>query len=424
VDSRAIDAPPDGPPPDAADPTHVWVHVISPAGDGFPDPTAIAIFMDPSGTVVQDGLVDSNGDASTLMPGGGTVTVLQVSVDSANSTRREQITTFRGVKGGDSLHVGRKDPTVLSGHPDTMTATMPLDAYAGVLIDACGGAEQQSGPPNGTQTFTFYDSCRTSTFDILMLDNMGGTPEFVWQPGVTFSEHGDVMIADNFQLMSQNTTTVANIAANVTGGVRLYTMIGTWPLQMGLKSITPQSSPSTQVMAMPYAPGAGSGTLVYVEEVTGIEPLQQFAMLTTGSASNLSVDVSQLPVPTVAARATQTTSGASWTQTDAGAPDARYVTWIAQWTDSAASMNHVVDWAFVEDPSGPTTSALVPLPDAYAADDPTKASGVTLGGANVWYVDYDNLSGYDDARRFGPALTDVATRFLTVDHRVHESVSP
>jgi hypothetical protein len=83
-----------------------------------------------------------------------------------------------------------------------------------------------------------------------------------------------------------------------------------------------------------------------------------------------------------------------------------------------------VYWVTVEDPAGAASTSLVPLPTAYASDDPNQQTGVTLTGAQVAYVDYDNLGGYDDARRYGPALRWVYTNFQTTDHRAHGVSSP
>src|SRR3954453_13564306 len=54
--------------------TIVEVSVLSTSFDGLPDTGAIALFRDPAGAVVGDGLVDSAGHAQADMPDGGTVT--------------------------------------------------------------------------------------------------------------------------------------------------------------------------------------------------------------------------------------------------------------------------------------------------------------------------------------------------------------
>src|SRR5262249_46014087 len=150
--------------------------------------------------------------------------------------------------------------------------------------------------PTGTQVFTFYDSCRTDNFSLLMIEYMGTTPEFVWQTGLTYVENGKIPIADNFQLFDSTTTTLANIPANISLGVREYTMIDGLKLNMDEKSFNPATS-GTQVVALRYPPGAGSGTFLALLEAQGLSLLQVHAVATKSSPANLSVDLAQLPLP-------------------------------------------------------------------------------------------------------------------------------
>ncbi|MBS1121919.1 MAG: hypothetical protein H6Q90_4147 [Deltaproteobacteria bacterium] len=118
-------------------------------------------------------------------------------------------------------------------------------------------------------------------------------------------------------------------------------------------------------------------------------------------------------------------TGTTWVETTDGAPDSRYVSWSAQWTDA----NHVIHrafWTTVEDPHGVPSSPLLPLPDDYAASDPTRMLPLILQlkGASVRYVDYDNVSGYDDARPFGTQLQDLGISFLEVPHIARGVSSP
>ena len=426
TDSASVDVPPgpDAPPPDAPDPSRVWVHVTDTTGDGGPDASAVVVFMDSSGAVVQDGTVDASGDASVELPGGGSVTVLQVSIDPGTGAHQDRLMTFRGVKPGDFLHAGpARAVNTFSGPSYSMTAHLPLDAYQAQLYFECGNGTT-IGPPNGLQTLTFYDSCRTSSFDVLMMENMSGVAEFVWQPGLTFADHGDVTIADNFALMAKTSSPITNVPPGLSNvGVWLYTNVGALRVGMDQQSVQLPSG-GDQTIALRYPPGAGTSTLLYAAEFSALSSTQSFARVTTGSPATIGLDLASLPLPTISTRAMQTPSTVTWTQSDAGAPDARYVTWLGSWTDAGTNTKHTAVWGIVEDPSGTTSSSLVPLPPAYAADDPSHASNPTLLGATVAYVDYDNLGGYDQARPFGFILLDPSTSLPTVSHTAHVSGSP
>lgn len=57
--------------------TLVRLTVLSTVFDGQPDTGAIALFLDPSGAAIADGLVDAAGRAQADMPAGGSITVIR-----------------------------------------------------------------------------------------------------------------------------------------------------------------------------------------------------------------------------------------------------------------------------------------------------------------------------------------------------------
>lgn len=78
----------------------------------------------------------------------------------------------------------------------------------------------------------------------------------------------------------------------------------------------------------------------------------------------------------------------------------------------------------VEAASRPPTTLLPGLPDAYADSDPTRvpSNQITFPIANatsVFYVDYDNLDGYDAARAYGFSLQNIADSMPNVAHTAH-----
>jgi hypothetical protein len=409
------DAPPQGDDDAAGDsgPSSplVHVHVASTTGDGKPDATAIVVFMNELGDVVHDGMVDANGDIAWDLPNGGTVTVLQAYDDTANNRRVDALMTFRGVKGGDTLQGGApKSPTLLAGATVPMTAHMPADAANATLFFECGSTMNTSA----LQTLVFYDTCRTQTFDLLALRDSNGQRDYMWQNGVTFDAQGDVVINDTFSPIAHYTAALTNINMNARVGIWSYSLIDSYPLQLELQSLDPPMSTSA-MLSLQYPAGGGRGTLLQESEAIGISVVHRHVVMATSSPATIALDAAELPLPALTT-SMATTTGVTRNETHAGAPDVRYVSWYGQWGGHSAS------WLIIEPPDPATSSMLIGLPAAYAADDPL-ANSPTPVTSLVEYADYDNLANYDAARPWGAAPVDVTKAFLTVDHHAHTTNS-
>jgi hypothetical protein len=419
---------------DASEVGRVDLKVLSYTGDGAPNPQSFAIFMDETGAVVQNGVVDANGDAHASLPGGGAVTVLQIFIDhAAGDAHQETITTIKGVKPGDHLLVGSpKSPTYFGGSSDTMTADITLPAQTNVasLLTPCGSVHPHS-PPDGTATLTFFDSCSTPTFDMLSLaQDTSSVVRYVWQSGVSHTPDGTVSVPDAWQPMAHSTTTLEHVPAGLQRVAAFeYVLVGRVPTEMDRQAVELPPA-GTNAVSLQYPPNTTDGTVLSVQTVQGIAVLERMAMITHASPASLTIDFARLPVTKVTGRPTQTATGAIWTQASNGAPDARFVDWSAHWADPSG-VNHNVSWRVMEDPQGPAGTSLPPLPADYAIDDPAKADDPSmepnplhLTGASVTYVDYDNLAGYDAARPYGMSLTRVDAAIIGVDYLAHASFSP
>jgi hypothetical protein len=384
--------------------------------------------MDPTGAVVCDVMTDVQGDASCALPDGGTVTVLQAEtqlLDGIPHERFEHLETYRGVQPTDVLLAGpAKDPTVLAGVTATMTADMQLDEHEASTFFECGGGTALGMVGGPQQQLSFYDSCKTPTFDLLTILQVETAREFAWQTGIPLVDGGTVQISDDLHVMGTLSATIANIPANVgiVGGT-LTVMIGSFPLELGLESV---QSPPPGAMTMPlaYPPGVGASTIVTIGAQLDGAPNNQWIAVSTATPTTFAFDIDEMPLPSLSTIATESTTGVTWSETGAGNPDARYVFWSANWPD-ATGLPHQATWVIVEPPTPATSSTLPPLPDAHAADDPTRVDPMKIvlpvfGGA-VIYLDYDNLAGYDDARVLGATLHDLTGTMTTVDHRAHAS---
>jgi hypothetical protein len=402
-----------------APPPNVHVVVTTQLGDGKPDPTAIAIFVDGSGAVVGEGTVDASGTASSyLAAAGGAVTVVQQETGS-DGTVREQLTTIRDIAPGESLAVGAaRDATMLVGETEPMTASYMLDSAAPQIEEvllACGGGETDGNGLTGTLNLVFYVSCVTPTFSMLTIAIGSGGREYAWQTGVPFSDQGTFSVPDTWQPYA---TSTLSLASSVTGELltaeRFVRIDGT-PVMLSEQGL--QSTGSGDAFSLSYAPNAGTGSTTSVITSNGLQPIERRAIVRPDEPGDQTLDMSALPVPTVTGTAVQSSTSVSWTPVYAGNPDLRIVRW------NGSFGNHEAKWRIVEAADAAPSCALPGLPAEYAALDPTAAPGVTLIGADVLYLDYDNLDGYAAAHVLGPQLEDVENALPDVPHTAHISYS-
>jgi hypothetical protein len=412
----AVDAAPDA--ADEAD--RVDVTVRARTAEAGPDTTAIAIFADSTGTVVQHGAVDADGNAHAYLPGGGSVTVLQVVAQ--NDDRAAELTTFRGVEPGDHLHAGGSPAgPVQAGEETYMTAAVTPPANPGgnvpVLLTPCGG-----GGPNGTPgqfSLTFLDRCVTPTFDLLALaDDASLQRYFVWQPGVAYESGGAFTVDSDWAPVATTELEMRNVEANLSRVfAKLWTIVGGRPIEMDRRGVE-VPEPGTQSVSLIYPPGAGDAIVIEANEVRGLQIIDSHVRVVPTGTPIGAIDFAALPVPKVTFGPSQTRERVTWTQTGAGEPDARIVFWTGHRDEL-----HRIAWVFIEDPSTPALTELPELPAEYDDYDPALGT-ILLDGAAVVYVDYDHLDGYDAAREHGQMLAYPELSFLDVAHEAHATRAP
>jgi hypothetical protein len=375
------------PAPPLPDPSKVAVTVYEQSGGGVqpgtPDATAIAILTDATGAVVLDTTVDSFGFAQAPLIGSGELTVIQ------HSGFSEYAHTYRGVHAGD--HVVINAPPVTAGREDQMLATWssPPHANALYLMTACGGGSWSGGNGLVAADLSFYEGCRTPTFDMLSIAGFsdGSPQQWTWQTGLDHLANGNVYVAGPWAPFDTATVTVTNVPANTPSlAMALSIKIGAATPQMATLRI--DGPPAGDVpFAMQYPLGAGDAMVIVLQTLGSLLSGQSITKVVTGSSANVSIDYAANPVPLLSA-VHQIPTGASWTETGGGSVDVRTVFW------SAVANNQNVTWTIVEPYDGHASSVLPALPSNHAVDDPATDPAAQLKGAGVVYDDYDASAGF------------------------------
>jgi hypothetical protein len=394
----AVDAPP--PPP-------VRLTALTTAGDGAPDPAAIAIFIDASGTLIKEGPVDDMGRAEAMMPSGGTVHVLTVSNPSV-TTRGVFIQTFRGVKPGDDLTSGLvRRPAFPSGSTTQMTGsfTSTGSGFTYNFSTDCGGSF--SGDPGAAGTvaavpaITFRDGCHDATVRLLAVANpstAGLNPRFVFT-SFTHNSGGAFSVPNTWQTMPNFTLTLNNLPDEISGvNATRYSYLGDGgTLQAGRSAAAAGDPPAgTTTLSIPFPSAVGPRALVQTTLArANAVAVQELATRTANVAASLAVDATTLPLPWITEAVTIDGTTVSWKQEGAGTPDLRLVRWSGSFmTDNVTTS---VSWYLADAGDGGPSVTLPSLPASYAASDPTQQTATpTL--AQLFLVDRSDLDGYDDAR--------------------------
>ena len=393
-------------------------------GDGAPDPTAIAIFTDPSGATVQHGVVDAEGRAHAELLPHGSVTVLQISQDEGSFSRYVNLITIRDVAPGDVLEVG--NPRRPDFHPEPPAATMianvvrPPGTTQSDAVATCLGS-------TGTGTFDeyllrFWDSCASGTFDLLAFAYNTDPPAqyYLWKGATPIEDEAHVTIDGTWQTPRTTTLTVENFPGQHYLGAGIGAYFGPLLVSIGGGSFGQNPPPpGTQQLVMRYIPEAGPRWRTHVVLSAGLVRRQEYFRFGPAPGTAFTVDLASLPLPIVSGFVHQTKTGGTWSEAYAGNPDWRSVRWLAHWTDPDG-ITHSLYWEFDEPPQSGAALALPSLPVEYAAEDPTALDPdyLHLDDAGVTYVDYTNLDGYAEAREYGPHLRWVDVNFADVDHEV------
>ena len=362
---------------------------------GVPDLAANVLVMTDSGDVIFDGLVDGTGSVTATLPSTGWVTARSILV-RGNSTIVE-MTTIRGVKPGDELFIGPpnrpEDATTVNANR-SIAFTRYASTASHTFYVPCGNRFFATTDTATSGTVPIRDECVPQTFSLLGVATLNSQQFFSYVPNQTRGATTAITVPTPWNTMS----TLNASFTNVPSGMEYFSLtrttlldgVGTLEASVGASNPAPSLA-----LAVPYAPGVGSGARFRVavgNQTTGER--QWVTMRSAAITGTIGFDYSQLNLPRLLSVPAQTVTGASWTQT-AGtfAPDVR----IVRWTGHFAG-NTDITWTIVDNEV--TDSITLPtLPPSYAAYDPSKLSSYTTAGDNmVFYVDCDTLTSYDAAR--------------------------
>jgi hypothetical protein len=385
--------------------TLVELSVLSTSFDGLPDTGATAVFLDPGGALIADGLVDGAGHAQADMPNGGSVTVIRIA-DQSSTERDVTMTTITSVKPGDKLVVGSTlSPRAFPGTPATMNvAFTPYAAnYSYMFYTACGGI----GGSSGAATIYLYDTCHGGTFDLVAVATSTSTPpdvRYVNLPNVTYAANGSITVPNTWMTSDSFMATLANVPVGISNLALTHSSyLGETPAAPGDVSA---DSPAPGVVSMTAAYVQGLGTRSQVDIAlhdTNASGFQRFSARVASVAGTQGLDLSQEPLPWIVGALTETPTSIAWEQLNTGTPDVRLVTWAGHWAVGART--DYINWT-IEDGTATTSLTLPGLPSKYGEYDPAQATSVVLGHGGVQYIDVDRLHGYDEARAYGPNLSD------------------
>jgi hypothetical protein len=408
----AIDASPAG---------RVDVHVYSLDGRGIPDPDAVAIFLDPSGGLVQDETVDANGEAHADLPAGSTVMVIQAFREG--TTQSATITTFRAIGPGDQLVVGDPPGGFVGATVDTMTVTFsppPLPTDAATVYGPCG-AHGNDGPI----ALPFYTACQPATFDLLAVAGSQATPTpvYIWQTGNTHMAGGTISLPGTWQPMSAAAVSLANVP-DLLSSVSVQAVTRVSGRDAGLGAIDILDPDPGAHAATVYYPSAVGATAIGVETRINGRDSESLVRFTAGSLATQTMDFGALPL-TRPEDVVWSPTGLTWSETGVNSADARLLEWNGRWVDDG-DITYVIRERLIEPWSAASgTSATLPaLPSAHAELDPTVSafSVEPTPPSTVTYVAYSHLD-YDALRGHGWQLAQPYALFQNVDHDAHVSRS-
>jgi hypothetical protein len=307
-----------------------------------------------------------------------------------------------GVQPGDDLTFGVKaratDTT--GGGQTTMTAnyTPVSGATSHLFFTTCG---QASGGTTSPVTLTFRDSCHGTTFDLVGVAS-GGTlmaPRYFRLLDVAYQSGGAFTIPVGFSTMSNFTVNTLNVPAEIASmTVQRSSLLDN--AAVATQSVSAgDPAPGTVATIVPYPPTVGTRAEVVVSmSRTGSTGSQVHEAHTPTVASSIDIDLDRQRVPWLTTIA-PTSTGMSWATVVPGdAPDGMLTLWNARWI--IGNRTTTVTWRIAH-PVSETGISLPRLPPTHAALDPQAQSvPVTPSGSQqVFAVDYDILTGYDQFRQ-------------------------
>lgn len=362
-----------------ADPTKVSVEVFTSAGTRTPDPTATAIFLDGTGSVVLDTTVNSFGQAEASLPSGGSLIVIQ-DYDSIAHVRM-----YRGLVNGNHVEInpGSTTKTLMLAR-----FTQPTDPIIEMAV-SCGADHGVAQTDIDARYLEFSEQCRASTFDLMTFAKTSSNvrTQFVWQTGLPYVANGNVAAGTNWLPMGTNHVTLTNVPAGLSSySLASSVLVGATPYEMdGAFETSPAAG--THNYTLEYPAGGGRGPYVQIQN-GGIDLLNGESRVAAGtSASNdLTIDFAALPVakPTVVQ---QSETGLSWTQAGSTATVREWF-WLG-----VLSSGQRVQWNVIEPFDGQASVTLPAMPAGHEAIDATLDTSVTLKGAGVIHTAYTSGGG-------------------------------
>jgi hypothetical protein len=393
----------------------VDVAVLSQLYDGTPDPGATVMFMDPSGTVVQVGTTDTDGNAHADVPADSSVTVIQLS--ESDGLRDLALTTIRGVQPGDHLNAGReRGYGAAGGAADMMWVTYPAPPSPQVrLYGPCS---------QGAVALWFASECVTSTFSVLAVaEDAGGAPTAAfWQTGIDHVPDGTIDLTGPWMPLASKPFEVDNVPA---GTPQLW--VAWWPrngeqLVFAMDEQLVNAPPAgTNTFSAKVPTGADYASVAMAALVYGGGVRDQIIRSITSAPDAVALDLAPGAIPQ-ASNVVATRTGATWTAST-GTADSRQVMWFATWDDT---VQHHLVWSVVDRSDALPEMTLPALPAGFEQDDPAAIAPALFSelGATVGYADQDDVAGWDGARPLGAWLAEpITNRFLSGDHAVRRTMS-
>lgn len=390
-----------GPPP-AADP--ITVTVLSATGDGAPDLSARVLFQGPDGAVVSDGLVDAQGHAQAVLPGGGVVSAIRIVADTP-AELTASITSTLDVQPGDALTFGLLPSATVTGQGGQTTMTAAFAPVAGAtsytFYTPCGFTRATASPA----TLGFRDACHGARFDLLATTLAGtpATPMFFKVTEVSYQSGGSFSAPASFGAMNNFTVQVTNIPDAVSSMSVLRASLNENLPVASTSTVVPGDPADSVQVAVPYPQGFGTRSEITVlMSRPDAQAAQRHEVHTAslGAGATVALVRQQLPWLTgIAATAT----GVKWSLVAPGdPPDGMLTSWSGTWSDSGRPVS--VSW-LVTQPAELAGMSLPRLPPTYQAIDPGQQSvAVTPGPATLYMADYDILAGYDELRQMPETL--------------------